>query len=115
MTYATFKFYNKQGRRMSIFGKQINPTQIEIYSFVFNPKDKVFSHKKGWEEYNKQNKIYDTIIFGENQEDFIRYCRSNYKKPQNIIVNADKILKIKHTPIVKLTGNRKNQYVITII
>lgn len=100
-TYATFKYYEKisrsKFRKVSIFGEQLENGKCKITVLKFNPKDKIFSKKKGWEEYNTGKYASEIISGTYNQDDFIRWCNSWYAKEVVYIMPALKVLKISNT------------------
>jgi len=116
----TYKFYNKQGNRVAIFGevkegkiniivipfvkKYIEP-QYSTLSSSYNrkvlnkeeiQKHKFFIKKEMVKDYHRILKYYEDFkerpvvhkkfqISGDGQEDFLRWCRSNYGELKTVV------------------------------
>jgi len=86
--YRTYKFYNTNKRRLSIFAEQIDNVSANIYVLIHNPKDGCFIKKQGYEEFMKnKDKYFIKNIQCYDSDDFIRWCRCNYFHQNQIIKN----------------------------
>lgn len=89
----TYKFYNKQGKRMAIFGLiEGNTINIIVFPFLKSKKETVKNYRQILEYYNNwevrpiPHKKYKMI--GSDTEDFLRWCKSNYNVLNTIIIKG---------------------------
>ena len=86
--YKTYKFYDKQGRRLSVFCRALNNQQAEIVSFACSKHDR-FKKKFAVDEYIKYINGKETIVKpiiniitiegGKNEcLAMLDYCNKNY-------------------------------------
>lgn len=95
--FKTYKFYDKNGRRLSIFGEEEGDT-IAITVFTCN-KDDRFEKSKAVEHYNKRDIKsfnYNIPLESEYYKDnvgklFLEWCRNKYRQ---------KVTKIKHVEML---------------
>ena len=81
----TYKFYNKTGKRLGIFGT-INEGKINIIILLFSKSKKetvkeyrgILKYYQNWKVRPVPHKKF--VISGDSSEDFLRWCRSNYKQ-----------------------------------
>lgn len=82
-TYATYKFYDGKGRRLSIFCDEGQITVIPC------SRNDVFNKKIAKELYSQgiSGNIYNVQC--ANQNEFIDWCRKHYKQIKNIYIPVD--------------------------
>ena len=106
ISYACYKYYDRLGRRMAIFGTQTNGA-IDIIAFPCNLKDMfcINTARNLFYKYRQSGENLSNVLRiirpGTTQEDFLRFCKDNYGKLVTIgvpgtfknleIVNFDKV------------------------
>lgn len=96
-TAITYKFYDDKGRRMTIFGKKIDETHIEVTLIKCSRKDS-FNKKEAREAINSivtsgKGKINgepvhpSTVVIGPAsvnwKKEFYKWCKENYFKRED--------------------------------
>lgn len=94
--WATYKFYDEQKRRLSIFG-EIKEGKIVVTVIPCSKKDE-FTKKKAKDLLIDDDAFKTRIaIEGTRFADFIRFCNDNFLKMNRTYISFNKILHTKET------------------
>lgn len=90
-SYATFKFYDDKYRRCAIFA-EVSSSNTVITVIPCNTKDS-FSKKKARNLYGDPRATREVFRIDNSmaQEDFMRFCRANFKQPERVTIEVGKL------------------------